>query len=312
MRPLRSAHAAVNAETGERETTMSAAVAQSEIESTECREQVPVGTGCAKDGGHPKRSQGKQPRVVQGTKRAQARDTTGEDAPDSGREHGQSPQDACPVEDIDAVSRYWQAHKALLLEPANEVFLDFVRPALLYGEEPFLDNQTLALLFTDWVLFDFAFFAGRTPLEQFVAHPVDVDGAQLARLRRIADSQFFSRFEILYKDRETGICALTDVRDGHRYDVLDPVLCRKEQWRDGTIGMRIARAAGPWTPVGSCHLYDRAPAHETAVDGPGFVHPEDAQLRPDAAQASFFLRMLRDLIGIDGRYRHTTTIPVEL
>ncbi len=311
MRPLRSAQAAVNAETGKRETAMSAAVAQAEIEPTEYREQVPAEVGHAKDSGCPMRPQGRPPQMVRGTRRTPERDAMDEHAPGSERGRGQAAQDACPAEDIDAVSRYWQAHKALLLEPANEVFLDFVRPAFLYDEEPFLDNQTLALLFTDWVLFDFAFFAGRTPLEQFVAHPVDVDGAQLARLRRIADSQFFSRFEILYKDRETGICALTDVRDGHRYDVLDPVLRRKEQWRDGTIGMRIARAAGPWTPVGSCHLYDRAPAHETAVDGPGLVHPEDAQLRPDAAQASFFLRMLRDLIGIDGRYRHTTTIPVE-
>lgn len=222
---------------------------------------------------------------------------------------GDGPLASSPTaaEDVCTVGRYWMEHGRILLDDANRVFLSYVQPAFLFGEEPFLDNRSLSMLFSEWLLFDFPFFDGKTPFEQFVAHPAGIGDEQRDRLGRIADSQFFSRFEILYKDGETGVCALADVRDGHRYDVRDPALCRNRRWRDGTIGLRIARSGELWEHVGQCHLYDRSPARDTAGGGPGLMRPEDAPNRPDVAHASFYLRMLRDLIGIDGPYRHTTT-----
>ena len=64
-----------------------------------------------------------------------------------------------------------------------------------------------------------------------------------------------------------------------------------------------------WVPLANTRLYDRAAPADTALDGPGFFHPEDRVRKPEAEHASFYLRLVRDIIGIDGRYRHTATIP---
>ena len=54
--------------------------------------------------------------------------------------------------------------------------------------------------------------------------------------------------------------------------------------------------------AGQLYLYDIARLSDTAVDGPGAVHPEDLQDGFDTSCISFFLRLVRDIMGAQGRY----------
>ncbi|HJG38070.1 hypothetical protein [Enorma phocaeensis] len=216
---------------------------------------------------------------------------------------------AIVTSDLDVVGRYWNDRKFEFLGPANDLFLSFVDPAFCHGEEPRMEPDDLNMLFTNWLLFEFPVFDRKTPLEEFIAHPPKgSDPTRLMRLEQVARTQFFSRFAILDKDPGTGVAALSDVVTKRRYDVSDPFLCEKGRWKDGSIGMRIACVDGYWHIVGQTRLYDRARPEHTDRDGPGFFHEEDRILRPEAQHMGFYLRMLRDIIGIEGRYRHTTSI----
>lgn len=129
--------------------------------------------------------------------------------------------------------------------------------------------------------------------------------ADLDHLDQAVRTQFFSRFLIRGKDRETGMVALTDVRTDRRYDVLDSHVCEVDRWQDGAIAMRIAQIDGLWRTVGVVHLYDRSCPADVSPDGPGEVHPEDLIRKPEVTQVSFYLRLLRDILGIEGRYHNT-------
>lgn len=210
-------------------------------------------------------------------------------------------------QDLMAMADYWVARKHEYLWLANSLFMGFVDPAFVYGEEPIIEQDSFNMMFTEWVLFEFPFYDGRTPLEEYLAHPpLGSKDAHLERLQQLTGSQFFSRFEIRGKEATSGACTLVDVCTGKRYDVLDRELCDTDRWRDGTIATRIARVRGTWLAIGRSHFYDRAAPHLTTTDGPGFFHPEDRIFKPWAEHAGFYLRLMRDIIGIDGRYRRTT------
>lgn len=203
---------------------------------------------------------------------------------------------------------YWEQRKDEFVELGNILFFGFVDPAEFYDEPPALGFETLGMISTEWLLFEFAHFDGRTPLEEYVRNPPETASESSLRvLGQVARSQFFSRFEILDKDIEKGVVILSDVYGSKRYAVLDERACEVQHWSDGTLAQRIAYVDGSWRMVGQAHYYDRAAAADTRVDGPGSFHPEDRILKPEAEFASFYMRLMRDLIGIDGRYRKTTT-----
>lgn len=211
--------------------------------------------------------------------------------------------------DLNELLRYWASRKQELLPLAGEQFISFVDPAFLYGMPPLIGRESFSIMFTEWMLFEFAYLGGSTPAELFIAQPpAGTDPACLARLRCAVRTQVFSRFIIRDKHAESGMAALEDIQTARRYDVYDPALCANDDWRNGTIGERLACVDGLWLPIGLVRLYDRAAPSDTAVDGPGFFHPEDRSRKPEAEHASFYLRLVRDIIGIDGRYRHTTTM----
>lgn len=211
-----------------------------------------------------------------------------------------------------AIALYWEARKPEFLFEAECEFFDFVNPAFLYGEPPLLDPECLTALFTEWVLFDRPYHEGKTLVETYSARPpVDATPEQIRRARQIAETQLFTRFIIRHKNRASGMAVLEDIQTARRFDVYDPTLCACDRWRNGTIGERIACVDGLWSPIARICLYDRAAPQDTAVDGPGFFHPEDRIKRPEAEHATFYLRLVRDVIGIDGRYRHSATIPVD-
>ena len=77
---------------------------------------------------------------------------------------------------------------------------------------------------------------------------------------------------------------------------------QKERWREGAIAVRLARVDDVWLTAGQLYLYDIARLCDTAVDGPGTVHPEDLEDGFDTSCISFFLRLVRDIMGARGRY----------
>lgn len=208
---------------------------------------------------------------------------------------------------VTAMATYWATRKHEFLWLAGDLFVGFVDPACRYGEEPLTTDEQLNAIFTEWVLYEFPFYDGRTLLKEYLVHPPHAaDERDRALLEQVARTQFFSRFEIRAKDRSTGMCTLVDVQTARRYDVLDPHICTNDRWQTGTIARRIACVRGTWLPVGQTVFYDRAAPHETASDGPGCFHPEDRIRKPWAEQAGFYLRLVRDILGIDGRYRATS------
>ena len=66
--------------------------------------------------------------------------------------------------------------------------------------------------------------------------------------------------------------------------------------------MRVACVDDVWLTVGQLYMYDIARLCDTAVDGPGSVHPEDLDDGFDTGQLSFYLRLVRDTMGAQGRY----------
>lgn len=212
--------------------------------------------------------------------------------------------------DIAEMVEYWAQRKVGWRQTAGEEFGSLVCPEALFAPESTLQQIQLAnLCFTEWVMFERPLHDHRTPLELYVSEPPEaLPAAARSRLRQVAGSQFFSRFAILDKDRDAGIVNLRDVRTGRTYDVLDRRLCGNSRWRAGTMAERIACVDGLWQIVGQARLYDRSATSAQRDDGPGEVHPEDVGRLPDTAAMSYFLRLVRDVIGIDGRYASTVRV----
>ena len=208
------------------------------------------------------------------------------------------------------VADYWIKRKWTFLNEANEEFVSFVDPAFYYQECLTPDEvATVSMCFTEWVLFERPLRRGKTPLQILRDEPPrDAPEGVADILRAVDASQEFSRFAICDKDVASGMVILRDVRTDRRYDVLDPHICAMEHWDVGTVAVRIACVRGMWQPVGQVYLYDHVPARENVIDGPGEIHPEDCLCKPEAEYASFYLRLLRDILGIDGRYHKSARV----
>ena len=211
---------------------------------------------------------------------------------------------------VDAMAVHWQRHGGGFVGDAADEFCGLVDPACHHEADP--DGRELELVsicFTEWLLFEKALGDGMTPLERFCAdRPAAMPERMWRALGEVAASQFFSRFAILSKDEISGVCSLEDVRTGERREVWDPRLAAADSWLEGTVGERVARVGGAWLAVGQARLYDRAKPSESAQDGPGEVHPEDAETLPGAMLRSYYLRLLRDVIGFSGRYSASARI----
>ncbi len=164
------------------------------------------------------------------------------------------------------------------------------------------------MCFTEWVLFERPLNEDKTPLQLYIeTPPEDTSECALDHLRQIDETQFFARFAILDKDLDSGRATLLDVGGDRRYEVFDGVLCKNARWRNGTIAERIACVDGLWQVVGQVHLYDRAIPDVTRVDGPGALHPDDVRAE-EMRDAGLFLRLVRDVLGVDGRYVPTLSM----
>lgn len=183
--------------------------------------------------------------------------------------------------DIADMAHFWMLRKFQFLESARTQFEVIVDPWLSYCEEP-SQNEIMAynMAFTDWLLFERPYYHGKTLLELYVDEPpASLSPASLRRLEQVRDT-----------------------RTDRRFDVYDPHIVQKERWRDGAIAVRIACVDDVWLTAGQLYLYDIARLSDTAVDGPGAVHPEDLEDGFDTSCISFFLRLVRDTMGAQGRY----------
>lgn len=205
------------------------------------------------------------------------------------------------------MAAYWGERKRTWLDEAAQAFDEMVEPFTYHVLDVTVEEiLAVNLCFTEWVLFERPMRSGKTPLELYIERcPSGVPADAFDRLRQVVATHFFSRFAIIEKDCKTSMAAVRDMRTGERYDVLDKRLCSIDRWRDGVIAMRIAWVDGLWRTVSAMHLYDVASPQATAIDGPGAVHPEDRERSSDIASMSFYLRLLRDTIGMDGRYTAT-------
>lgn len=206
--------------------------------------------------------------------------------------------------DIADMAQFWMLRKFQFLEPAREQFEIIVDPKLSYCAEPSQDEiMAYNMAFTEWLLFERSYYHGKTLFELYVDEPpASLTPASLGRLGQVRDTQYFSRFGILDKDPATGMVVLRDTRTDRRFDVYDPHIVQKERWREGAIAVHLARADDVWLTAGQLYLYDIARLCDTAVDGPGAVHPEDLEDGFDTSCISFFLRLVRDIMGARGRY----------
>lgn len=206
--------------------------------------------------------------------------------------------------DVAAMADYWGSRKIGWRTRAADEFGRLVAPATYYLEEPsFNDIQMTNMAFTEWVLFERELCRGRTPLQLYIDNPPKGVGEDAVdRLVQVERTQFFSRFSILAKHPDRGVATLRDERSGQVYETLDSFLCSMPTWRDGTISERLGLVDGVWQTVGQVKLYDRAPPGEVTPPGPGEVDGEDKRLRPEFAKMGFYLRLLCDTMGVDGRY----------
>lgn len=198
---------------------------------------------------------------------------------------------------------------AAAIDAAFDEFVDYIDPAALYRTRPSeRDFMAIEMCFSEWLITERPLRRGLSPLQLAAATPPsDAPGETADLLREVASSQFFSRFAIESKDREQGAATLVDVRTGERYEVLAPRICAIEHWSDGSIALRIARAGGRWQEAGRVNLYDRCAPGPVTEESAGEIHPEDGEL-PEALRSSYYLRLVRDLMGIDGHYRSTARI----
>lgn len=207
-------------------------------------------------------------------------------------------------EDLAAVAKFWMLRKFQFLEAARTEFETIVDPALAYTDEPVLDEIiAYNTAFTEWLLFERPYRHGRSLLGCYIEEPpVSASTEALGRLRQVWGTQLFSRFSILDKDPSTSMCTLVDTRTDRRYDVYEPHLTEVGHWRDGVIAERIAQVDGAWLGVGQLYLYDVAPARDVGSDGPGSIHAEDVEDGLDTSYFGFYLRLVRDTMGVAGRY----------
>lgn len=213
--------------------------------------------------------------------------------------------------DIAEMVEYWGRRKIGWLDRAAEEFNALVAPFTYHVlDVTVMEIKTVNCYFTEWFMFERPLRDGKTPLQLYIDRSPDVGRKSLDRLQQVMETQFFARFTIADKDRLAKMATLCDVQTGTSYKVFDPCVCSRKNWSDGVIAQRIACVDGVWQVVGQARLYDVASAQKTMTDGPGAVHPEDAGREPSTADMSLYIRMLRDTIGIDGRYTPTFRLRV--
>ena len=204
--------------------------------------------------------------------------------------------------DVFSVFARWADRGAPYFADAQDLFEQYVRPLAELSPAPRVDDLVqMNLAFTEWFLFEYKVCGGHTPVELSAGALDDAGDEQDAndraiRLGQVADTQRFSQFAIEVADEATGNVCLRDLMGEGRIELHRPEIVEHRRWRRGIISLRVAEVDGTFVEVGKTRLYDRAPEHG------GAWGLEPTRLRPGPGTGSFFLDLLREVIGEDGWY----------
>lgn len=206
--------------------------------------------------------------------------------------------------DVFSVFARWADRDAPYFADSQALFEELVHPLAEVASEPSVDDLVqMDLAFTEWFLFEYKICGGHTPVE-LSAGALDEAGAEqdandrAIRLAQVADTQRFSQYVIEAVDEATGNVCLRDLLGKGCVELHRPEIAGHRSWRRGIISLRVAEVDGAFVEVGKTRLYDRAPEHG------GAWGLEPTRLRPGPGTGSFFLDLLREVIGEDGWYAH--------
>lgn len=237
-------------------------------------------------------------------------------------------------QDIQKVVDFWQAKCHRFLRMANDEFLGVVNPALAYDDEPNQQQvRCLSLCFTEWLLFERSVSTAGTLLNQYINLKPPLATIQaIKRLGKVRDTQFFARFNVLERDAEQGLVLLRDDHTELEYLVYDTSLARFHPWSESVIAERIAKVNNAWIYIGKTRFVDRASRSaktprtvnatlaftawqygESSTSCQTDMSTSKGDLAPGSLEGmpvwkdmtikpTFYLRMLRDVLGMDGRF----------
>ena len=206
--------------------------------------------------------------------------------------------------DILDFAEYWGARKARWIDAASSEFEEYVHPFAMRMRSPLPRYLAMTnIYFTEWALFERPLIDGRTPLQLYIEQSArTLPEDSLDRMRQVERTQFFSRFSIVEKDVAASRVRLVDVWTGkclrgpRSGDLLDRALARGHHRRTHRVRGRHL------VPVGQARLYDCAPVGQSIQDDLG--EPRDVGAQGEEA-GSYYLHLLRDVIGVDGRFSNT-------
>lgn len=221
--------------------------------------------------------------------------------------------------DLEALFNRWYDRDEEYFERSRTEFELCVDPLVCYEESP-TEREIIQMnvCYTEWFLFEFNMRGGSSPLELTAREGFPGKGRgdearsyrRMDRLVQLADTQYFSRFLIKRKVPARECAHLVDLFTGEELLVHSKLICDKDHWGKGSLGMRVACVDGEWMDVGQSIFYDRAPIEECEIETPDELEGRtEMMLMPDgrnvlrrAASTSYYLNFLHDVIGLGGRY----------
>lgn len=130
-------------------------------------------------------------------------------------------------------------------------------------QEPFKPDDELSALFGEWLIYDFQTDSGVNFINLYCQkNPDDLSAKELEVLKQVADTQFYSAFEI-QKIKRGEYLELEDLSTGKHYRTYD-VKGSRTAPEKGTLFTRIGRVEGHW------HLVGANPAFFPIVHTPRF------------------------------------------
>jgi hypothetical protein len=182
---------------------------------------------------------------------------------------------------------------------AKELFASFVDPAIYYKPYPTV-AQTNALnsAFSEWCLFDFELDAPEDDGSRAARSALEIAAEADDTLEELAATQFFASFWVIEQDEGLDRALLRETSTCREFLVRDSLIACRKNWLEGTVNARIAHVDGTWVTCGQCLSHDAK--HSDPL--PRSISQDSSPSALPRRDRTRFLRLTRDLQGINGRY----------